>query len=183
MSRRAVSRFAAGGLTAGVLLIAGAPAQALPSLGATPPDFVVQDLDDKPLKLSSLRGKPVLVFHEDKDAIDQNSTFKSRLSLFVKANSLGAKVSFLPVADVAAWSFWPAKGIVKGELKSAAQKAGTTLYADWTAQAREKLGAVSGQSNLVLLDRAGNVLWASSGVLSTARQDKLLEILKAAAGP
>jgi hypothetical protein len=178
-----VNRLAVSTLSAGVLLIAGAPALALPSIGATPPDFVVQDLDDKPLKLSSLRGKPVLVFHEDKDAIDQNATFKSRLSLFVKANSLGAKVSFLPVADVAAWSFWPAKGIVKGELRSAAQKAGTALYADWTAQARQKLGAVSGQSNVVLLDRTGNVLWASSGALSTQKQDKLLDILKAAAGP
>lgn len=143
--------------------------------GAQPADFTVHNADDKAAKLSTLRaGHPTIVFYEDKDGGDQNERFKDRLGKLQSKSASAKKVAVLAIADVKSWDFWPAKGFVKDALRDAGKKAGITVWADWSGAGRSSLSASSNASNIVLLDLAGRVAWASTGKLTTAQEDDLL---------
>lgn len=155
-------------------------ASALLNAGTALGDFTVHDADDKAFALSALRaGKAALIVFEDKDAGGQNKAFKERFGALQK--TLGGKVVLLPVADVSSWNFFPAKGFVKDALRDAGKKNGITVYADWSGKGKIALSAHANLSNLVLVDKAGKVLWASAGQLNKSQEDKLLELVKAAA--
>jgi hypothetical protein len=156
------------------VLVATTDALALPTVGTAAPIFEVFDGDDHGVKLAAFRGKPTLVVFEDKDAASQNELFKTRLSLTIVAKGIAKKMSTMPIADVAGYDYWPARGFVKDAIASAATKSGTTIYADWKGDARKKLAAPAGKSTLVLLDAKGTVVWASSGALDKDAQDRLL---------
>lgn len=163
------------------LLFTSQLAHALLSPGSTPADFTVQDPDEKPSKLSALRaGKPVLVFYEDKDGGGQNDRFKQRLGKLREKSAAAKKVGLVAIADVGSWNFWPAKGFVKDALRDAGKKAGITVWADWTTDGRKILGAHTNQSNVLLLDASGKVLWSSAGALSPAQENDLLTRVEAA---
>ena len=178
--RRAVALAVACALSISLVALV---AHALLALGASPPDFTVQDLDDKSMKLSAYRGLPTVVFLEDKDAKDQNAAFKTRLAAALKAPSLAKKVFVFPIADVSSWNFWPAKGFVRDALRDAQKSSGTILYADWDGGARSSLSATASQSNVVVLDAKGKVLWASAGRLDEKQQGAVISILAGAVPP
>ncbi len=143
--------------------------------GAVPADFVVHDADDKSAKVSALtKGHPTIVFYEDKDGGDQNERFKQRLGKLQGKSPTAKKVSVLAIADVKSWDFWPAKGFVKDALRSAGKKAGITVWADWSGGGRTSFSASSNTSNIIVLDAAGKVVWASTGGLTTVQEDDLL---------
>lgn len=145
---------------------------------AIPADFTVHDADDKVAKFSVLRaGHPTLVFYEDKDGGEQNERFKQRLGKLQGKSPSAKKVAIVAIADVKSWDFWPAKGFVKDALKSAGKKAGITVWADWSGGGRTSLSAASNASNIVLLDPSGKVAWASTGKLTPAQEDDLLDRL------
>ena len=157
------------------LALASSLASALLSPGSAPKDFAVLDADDKPSKLSALRaGRPALVFYEDKEAGEQNERFKQRLGKLREKSAAERKVAVVAIADVGAYDYWPAKGFVKDALRGASKKSGLTVWADWSTAGRASLGAAAHQSNVVLLDGAGKVLWSSAGALSPAQESDLL---------
>jgi hypothetical protein len=155
-------------------------ARAILTAGTALGDFPVHDAADKAYTIAGLRGgKVALVVFEDKDAGGQNKSFKERFGALQK--TLGGKVTLLPVADVSSWNFFPAKTFVKDALADSSKKNGITVYADWSGKGRAALAAHTNLSNLVLVDKAGKVLWASAGQLTKSQEDKLLELVKAAA--
>lgn len=144
--------------------------------GVIPADFVVSDADDRVSKVSLLRaGHPTIVFYEDNDGGEQNDRFKQRLGKLQGKSASAKKVAIVAIADVASWGFWPARGFVKDALRSAGKKAGITVWADWSGAGRAALSATTSASNIVLLDAAGRVVWASTGALTTAQEDDLLQ--------
>lgn len=162
-------------LAASVLTVS--VAMALPQAGTSLSDFTVQDSSDNNYTLSGLRAnKPALIVYEDKDAGSQNQGFKEKFGTMQKAN--GNRVTLIPIADVAAYNYFPAKLFVKEALDKASKKNGVTVFADWTGKPKTILGAQSGQSNLFLLDAAGKVLWASAGQLTKTQEESLLEMIK-----
>jgi hypothetical protein len=151
-------------------------AHALLKPGTVPKDFVVHNADDKAAKFSLLRaGHPTIVFYEDKDGGDQNERLKQRIGELRKKSPSAKRVALVAIADVKSWDFWPAKGFVKDALRSAGKKAGIVVWADWSGGGRASLDASSNRSNVVLLDKLGKVVWASSGKLSTAQENEVLE--------
>ncbi len=167
--------------TTAALVLAAPLAHALLTAGSAPKDFAVADPDDKPARLSTLRGgKPALVFYEDKDGGAQNDRFKQRLGKLRSASPAAQKVKLIAVADVGDYNYWPAKGYVKDALRASGKKAGLTVWADWSTDGRKSLAAHAAQSNLVLLDAAGKVLWSSAGALTPAQENDLLARVEAA---
>lgn len=143
--------------------------------GVVPADFTVHNADDKPAKFSTLRaGHPTIVFYEDKDGGEQNDRFKERLGKLQSKSASAKKVTVVAIADVKSWDFWPAKGFVKDALRSAGNKAGITVWADWSGGGRTSFSATSSTSNIIVLDAAGRVAWASTGKLTTVQEDDLL---------
>jgi hypothetical protein len=155
-------------------------ASALVRTGSTLGDFKVHDHQDKAFSLSSLHaGKAALIVFEDKDAGDQNKSFKKRFDVLRK--TLGGKVVLIPVADVSDYDYWPAKGFVKSAIRDAGKKVGVKVYADWSGKGKKTLAARAKRSNLVLVDRNRKVLWASAGQLTKTQEDQLLDLVKDAA--
>lgn len=150
-------------------------AVALLKTGVVPADFTVHDHSGKAAKFSALRaGHPTLVFYEDKDGGEQNERFKQRLGKLQAKSASAKKVKIVAIADVHSWNFFPAKGFVKNALESAGKKAGITVWADWSGKGRAALSASSDLSNIVMLDSAGKVVWASTGRLTPTQEDDLL---------
>lgn len=174
-----IGRYSA--VAAAIVCLSTHDARALPAVGTTP-GFEVFDGEDRAVKLAAFRGKPTLVVFEDKDASSQNETFKTRLGLTIQAKGIAKKLTVVPVADVSDYDYWPARGFVKQAIASASAKSGTTIYADWKADARKKLAAPSGKSTLVLVDAKGVVVWASMGALDKDGQDRLLARIVEQAG-
>jgi len=163
-----------------IVSLVAVEAAALIRTGSTLGDFKVHDHQDKGYSISALyAGKAALIVFEDKDAGKQNQAFKKRFAALQK--TLGGKVVLIPVADVSAYDYWPAKGFVKDALRDAGKKVGVKVYADWSGKGKTALAAPAKRSNLVLVDKTRKVLWASAGQLTKAQEDQLLDLVKDAA--
>jgi hypothetical protein len=168
---------------AAALALAPDSASALVPAGSVVSDFTVNDVDDRAVSLATFRGKPTLVVYEDKDAGEQNAGFKTKLGALARGTDLAKKIGLFAIADVKSWNFWPARGFVKDELRAQMKKIGVPIYADWEGRGRDRLAAKSSVSNIVFLDRKGQVLWASTGALDAAQADRLIALIKANIDP
>ena len=82
------------------------------------------------------------------------------------------------MADVSAWDFWPAKGLVRDAIKDESRKQGTTIFCDWTGAFRGAYQLRRGVSNVVLIGRDGRVLFAAEGAVTVPERKRLFSLLK-----
>lgn len=157
---------------------ASTAAMALPTVGDDAPNAKIEDADGKALETKTLKGKPVLIVYEDKDASTQNTALKKELSELAKGDKYKSKVALAAVADVSSYDFWPARGFVKDAIREESKKQGTTIYCDWTASFRKAFKLTKGKSSIVLVGKDGKVLFAGEGALSEADRKKLVGLLK-----
>ena len=154
-------------------------AGALPSVGADAPSGKVEDADGKQLDTKTIKGKPLLIVYEDRDAATQNDALKKELGVLAKGDKYKSKIALAAVADVSAFDFWPVKGFVKDAIREESKKAGTTIYCDWTGSFRKAFKITKGKSSVLLVGKDGKVLFAGEGTLSAEDRKKLLALLKA----
>ena len=153
-------------------------ASAAPRVGAHRAAVTLTDGWDRELDLSAL-SLPLLMFYEGKDSRDQNAALKADLAALEVSTHSRAAVREISVAEVSAYSYWPAKGIVKDEIKKWTARLGVVVYADFSGEARTKLALTPGQSNVVLYARDGSVLFAHAGTLSEPDRVRLSSLLRA----
>ncbi len=171
-------RLATTGLALTVIAALSSNAVALPSTGEARPALVVHDADDRPFDLRSVNGRPTLVIYESKETNTQNQALKDELSRLAHGDAYRNKVALVPIADVASYSFWPAKGFVRDAIRSESKKAGTTIYCDWDGSAGRALGVRPGRSTVVLVGRSGKVLLSADGPLDAERRKALVDALR-----
>lgn len=158
-------------------LISGA-ALALPSEGDRAPNARLEDADGRELQLKALRGKPILIVYEDKDSATQNQAFKDALAKLAKGDRYRKTIALAAVADVSSYDFWPVKGFVKDAIREESRKVGATIYCDWDGAFRTAYRLRRGISNVILVGKNGQVLFAAEGKLKPEAQRKLLELLR-----
>ena len=155
-----------------------AVADALPAVGHATPNVRVEDADGALLELRTLGERPVLIVYEDKGSAQQNEPLKRDLARSAEGDRYRGKLALVAVADVSGYDFWPVRGIVKDAIRSESRKHNTVIYCDWSGAFRRALGLNKDASNVVLLDRAGRVLFARAGTLSPAEREALLTLLR-----
>ncbi|MGK3997150.1 YtfJ family protein [Sorangium sp. So ce1024] len=158
-------------------LISGA-ALALPSEGDRAPNARVEDADGRELQLKTLRGKPILIVYEDKDSATQNQAFKDALAKLAKGDRYRRTIALAAVADVSSYDFWPVKGFVKDAIREESRKVGATIYCDWDGTFREAYRLRRGISNVILVGKNGQVLFAAEGKLKPEAQRRVLDLLR-----
>ncbi|XXX78061.1 YtfJ family protein [Sorangium sp. So ce134] len=158
-------------------LISGA-ALALPPVGGRAPNARVEDADGRELQLKALRGKPILIVYEDKDSATQNQAFKDALAKLAKGDRYRRTIALAAVADVSSYDFWPVKGFVKDAIREESRKVGATIYCDWDGTFREAYRLRRGISNVILVGKNGQVLFAAEGKLKPEAQSSLLDMLR-----
>ncbi|WP_437677593.1 YtfJ family protein [Sorangium sp. So ce131] len=160
-----------------VALVSGA-ALALPSEGDRAPNARVEDADGRELQLKALRGKPVLIVYEDKDSAMQNKPLKDALGKLAKGGKYRQAIALAAIADVSSYDFWPVKGFVKDAIREESRKFGTTIYCDWDGTFRSTYRLRRGVSNVILVDKGGQVLFSAEGALKAEAQQRLLDLLR-----
>jgi hypothetical protein len=161
-----------------IAFLACARAWALPVVGAPLPRVDVEDVAagrTRPLP----DAHPVLVMYEDRDAQKQNERARQVLGRITDRAQNRARFEFVAVADVATWSWWPAKRYVLADLKQIARRENTRVFADWMGALRRAWGLGAHRSVLVLAGADGVVRFASEGPVSEAQLSTLVAQLKA----
>ncbi|WP_129345202.1 YtfJ family protein [Sorangium cellulosum] len=160
-----------------VALLSGA-ALALPSEGDRAPNARVEDADGRVLQMKALRGKPILIVYEDKDSATQNQAFKDALAKLAKGDRYRRTIALAAIADVSSYDFWPVKGFVKDAIREESRKVGATIYCDWDGSFRAAYRLRRGISNIILVGKNGQVLFAAEGALKPEAQRKVIGLLR-----
>lgn len=145
-------------------------------MGQVVPDFVVEDVDGRPVRLSQHRGRVVVVVCEDRDSATQNVEFKRRLSRL--GEPAERVLVWMAVADVHAYDFWPARSTVKRKLREAGVANRAPLLADWHGAVRRALGMSAG-SGIAIIAPDGRLRFSHQGPLSRAELDAAFSVLRA----
>jgi hypothetical protein len=160
------------------LIILPRMATALPAVGDALSTVEVMRQDGNARQLP--RGPlPLLIQYEDKEAQSQNRRAREELGRINRKPHNHERYEFVAVADVEKWDWWPAKKYVLDELKAAAQRNNTAIFADWTGALRKRWGLARGKS-VILFVVDGKVRFAGEGTLAEAQLAALVSAMREA---
>ncbi|MFP2909611.1 hypothetical protein ACLESD_32115 [Pyxidicoccus sp. 3LFB2] len=116
------------------------------------------------MQLSRWRGKPVILFYEDKDSTTLNSSLKETLFARGKERGLLDSASVVAVANLQKFDFFPARQIALSYVRDEEKKVGVPILVDLDGtlgNAPWKLPTKT--SNVLLLDATGALVFQHSG--------------------
>jgi hypothetical protein len=157
-------------------LVAGGVAGAVPMRGQSLASIVVLDTEGRPHTLPE-RDTPTLVFYEDRQAGTQNHALHRLLSDIVDRPENQGKLAVVPIGDVEAYDFWPARGIATRVIRGRSLEDHTNILCDWKGTLRKTWGFTRHKSTNILFGADGRVLFAGEGPLSDAQVQELLDRL------
>ena len=143
-------------------------------------DFTLETSSGGNKALSSLRGKVVVMFYEDRHHTETNAKVKEAVGKYGLENKLQGKVEVLAVANLKGYDFNPAEGIARRAIQAIAARFNISIWMDWKGVVIDKTGAQDANANVVVFDKDGAVKWKRAGRLSEADQQSLLDAVKAA---
>jgi hypothetical protein len=130
-------------------------------------DATLRGSSGKEVKLSRWRGKPVILFYEDRHSTTLNAPFKELL--FTRGQALGLldAATVVAVANLESFNFFPARDIALSYIRDEEKKWGIPLLVDWEGTLGEApWGLPKKTSSVLLLDALGRPLFHSSGRMS-----------------
>ncbi len=145
---------------------------------ALPVDARVSTTRGEASRLSAFRGKPVVVFYEDKDSAELNKGFKARLFERARQQGLLDAAHVFAVANLKAFDFFPARQFAQAAVKKEEVKVGIPIFIDWEGElSSAPLSLPSKTSSVLLVDSGGNEVFRASGRLNDAEQHRFFELL------
>ncbi|MDC0710442.1 hypothetical protein POL68_18335 [Stigmatella sp. ncwal1] len=127
-------------------------------------DASLRNSEGSPVRLSRWRGKPVILFYEDKDSVNLNAPLKERLFELARERGLQESAWVVAVANLEKFNFFPARQIALSYVKDEEKKAGVPILVDLEGtlgKAPWKLPMKT--STVMLLDAEGTLLYRYSG--------------------
>jgi predicted transcriptional regulator len=133
--------------------------------------------------VSQYRGRVVVIFYENRDAISQNQALKDAIGrVGAQDPTLAQRFALVAVANLAEFAFWPAEYFAREAITRVARHAHVELWLDWHHVLFRRLGLRDGVSNVVVLDREGRVRLRRSGAIPASQVQPFLRALAAIAG-
>jgi len=142
-------------------LPAAAESQTL--IKAKAPDFSLLDQRDHQVALRQLEGKVVVLVASDKDGTKQNPAWRKAIT-----ERYGERVFIQGVADLRKVPFF-----LKGSFKRDFQKDPASIILDWNGEIFKAYGLAENVSNIVLIDKKGQVQYLHSGSAEKSAVDDL----------
>ena len=144
------------------LLAMGSSVAVEPNTGSM--DATLRGSNGKEVALSRWRGKPVILFYEDRHSTTLNSSFKEALFARGKEQGLLNEAWVVAVANLESYDFFPARGIALSHVRDEEKKWGIPILVDL----KGTLGATPWNlpkktSSVLLLDGSGKVVFRYSG--------------------
>ena len=141
-------------------------------------DAELVDSRDASVRLSQFRGKPLILFYEDRGSAEQNARLKRTLRERAEAQKLSSAARVLGVANVASYDFWPARGFVLSAVRTLERSDKVQVLLDWKhALAEAPFRLPEGTSSVVLLDAEGHLVQAWSGPVEGPAAEQFFEVL------
>lgn len=148
-----------------------------------PRDATLADSSGNDIVLSHFRGKPVVVFYEDKQSVELNRPLKKALWERGKALDLVSAAHVVAIANLRRYNFFPARPIALSYVRDEEKRVGVPILVDlegtlsaapWNLPAKT--------SSVLLMDDEGRVRYAYSGQMSQREMDTFFEQLSALVG-
>ena len=146
----------------------GSYAQEAPS---SPLEATLKSSDGEQAPLSKWRGKPVILFYEDKDSTTLNLGLKQELFERGKQRGLLDAASVVAVANLKPFNFFPARQIALSYVRDEEKKAGVPILVDLEGTlGGAPWGLPTKTSTVMLLDASGAVVYRHSGRMDEAEK-------------
>ncbi|WP_171818315.1 peroxiredoxin family protein [Pyxidicoccus fallax] len=154
--------------------------------GSPPPgpvDATLRTSSGEQVRLSRWRGKPVILFYEDKDSTTLNSPLKETLFARGRERGLLNAAWVVAVANLQKFDFFPARQIALSYVRDEEKKVGVPILVDLDGT----LGAAPWElpmktSNVLLLDAEGAVVFRHSGRMKPEEQEAFFVALSRLVG-
>lgn len=157
---------------------AAAPAPVTSSVGLPrAPDFALESTAGVTRRLGDYAGRVVILLYEDRDSNQQNDVLKRELAARARREDLTRDVSLVPVANLSAFNFWPARGFARDAVVDIARQQGHEIMIDWSGSMAGAWRFRAGQSHVVVIGRDGRVLFRVSGALSERFRAQFFEVI------
>jgi len=146
-------------------------------LGEEIPSFRVVAGDGTALGKLDLLGNVSVIFYEDRQSVEINSSLKYALGNLVESDRdrYGA-VRFVQIVDASSANFLT-RTIWKRMLLKKSREAGIPVYADWKGSLIGRLGLVRGTSNVLIIDRKGVLRYREVGPIQSEKLNRFYSIL------
>ena len=149
--------------------------------GAPPPgpvDATLRTSGGEQVRLSRWRGKPVILFYEDKDSTTLNSSLKETLFARGKERGLLDAAWVVAVANLQKFDFFPARQIALSYVRDEEKKVGVPILVDLNGTLGDTPWELPKKtSNVLLLDAAGTLVFRHSGRMKPEEQEAFFTAL------
>ena len=182
MSRAAKVLFALIVLVGGVALAQDAPV-APPAIAAPPVlsealDFDIEETSGVVRNLRDLRGRIVVVYHEDREHTDTNRPLKMELFQFIRDNALSTEITTYGIANLHG-----VEGIIRDLARTAiramAAQYGIQILLDWEGTLlAAPFSCADHEANFLLFDRQGRIRYRHTGVIEGAERTAMYRVLR-----
>ena len=161
-----------------LILTAAGVLGGLPVDSVGPLDAALVDSHDRPVRLAEFRGKPLVLFYEDRGSSEQNAPLKRALHDRAGHGPLTRAAHVLGVANVAAYDFWPVREFALSAIRDIERRDGVRILVDWRrALLAAPFSLPDAASSVVLLDAEGRWVHAWSGPLGERSTEEFFEAL------
>lgn len=164
------------GLLTAVLLAASPSLAAVPQ--AEPMDATLRGSNGKEVALSRWRGKPTILFYEDRHSTTLNSPLKE--ALFSRGKTLGLldAASVVAVANLESFDFFPARGIALSRVRDEEKRWGIPILVDLKGTlGKAPWNLPTKTSSVLLLDGGGTLVYRYSGRMKAEDQRTFFQTL------
>ncbi|XXF79007.1 YtfJ family protein [Myxococcaceae bacterium GXIMD 01537] len=134
-----------------------------------PMDATLRSSAGQKVSLSRWRGKPVILFYEDKKSTALNARLKEQLFKRGKERGLLDAAFVVAVANLEAYDFFPARQIALSYVRDEEKKVGVPILVDLDGTlGAAPWGLPKKTSNVLLLDGEGKLVFRHSGQMKEA---------------
>jgi cytochrome oxidase Cu insertion factor (SCO1/SenC/PrrC family) len=155
-----------------------------PTAPAAPPvlseatDFDIEETSGVTRNLRDLRGRIVIVYHEDREHTDTNRALKMELHQFIQDNALSSEITTYGVANLHG-----VEGVIRDLARTAiramAAQYGIQILLDWEGVLLQApFSCVDHEANFLLIDRQGRIRYRHAGVIEGTERTAMYRTLR-----
>lgn len=147
-------------------------------LSGGPLDATLRDSQNAPTRLARFRGKPTVVFYEDRTTQHQNDLFKRELWERGRALHLTQTTNVVAVADLRRYDFFPVRLVALQHIRDVEKHHNIPVLVDWNGALNAAPWNLPRQaSSVVVLDEGGRPVYVHSGPLGQAEAEAAFQTL------
>lgn len=134
----------------------------------------VTNTNDKAVALSSFKGKPTVLFYEDRYSTEQNRKVKDELWKRGHEAGMLDAANVVGIANLSAFDFWPAKQFARSHVQTVEKKVGIPVLIDWKGAMQNNPWNLPAKSSTVMVfDADGKLVMMHSGAMTDAQMEEL----------